>query len=103
MPAEFSWPTVTLGMGLPSGGGAWPATRAARSGVGPVDLWGVTALSVALRGARRARSNHWPVLWSGVLAAPVFAQNHLLSVHLHHAERTFSCCICSTIIDGTGE
>jgi len=72
-------------------------------GAGSVDLRGGTGLSVALRGVRRARANYWPVLWSAVRAAPVVAQNHLSSVHLHHAERTFCCCTCSTITEGAGE
>jgi hypothetical protein len=35
-----------------------------------------------------------------VRATSVLARNNLLSVHLHHAERTFSCCACSTITEG---
>src|SRR6266851_6607283 len=99
MSALFSWPTVIVGMGLPSASGMVGACGARRR---PIDLRGGTCLSVALRGARRARGNHWPVLWSAVRATPVLARNHRLSVHLHHAERTFSCCTCSTITEGTG-
>src|SRR5882724_11678028 len=44
--------------------------------------------------------NHWPALWSAVRPAPVLAWNHLVSVYLHHAERTFPCCTCSTITEG---
>jgi hypothetical protein len=51
-----------------------------------LDLRGGADLSVALRGAHRARGNHWPVPRSADRATPVPARNHLLSVHLHHAE-----------------
>src|SRR6266851_2433091 len=101
MSALFSWPTVTVGMGLPSAGGDGRRLR----GQAPAHRsagW-YFCLSVALRGARRARGNHWPMLWFAVRATPVLARNHLLSVHLHHAERTFSGCTCSTITEDTGE
>src|ERR1700735_2747739 len=58
MPALFSWPTVTAGMGLPSAGGGWSAA----AGPAPAHLIcvGGTCLSVALGTARRARGHHWP-------------------------------------------
>jgi hypothetical protein len=63
----------------------------------------VLASASRSRSARHARGNYWPTPWSAVRAAPVLAQNQLLSVHLHHAERTFCCCTCSTTTEGTGE
>src|SRR2546421_3695783 len=101
MSALFSWPTVTVGMGLPSAGGDGRRPR----GEAPAHLiCGVVLASASRSGGRVA-----PVVITGRCsglrsgARPVVARNHLLSVHLHHAERTFSCCTCSTITEGTGE
>src|SRR5260370_5891780 len=85
MSALFSWPTVTVGMRLPFLPGRG-LHLCGGPGAGRLRLRAGTPLTIAPRGAPRARGNHRPVLWPAARAAPLVAPDHLLSVHLRHAE-----------------